>query len=344
MHPAGRRSAGTRAGRRAQGKGAAPSDPRRRRRRRLRSAGRRRRAAGARAGSCAAFWRSIYNAAAPVQSRRPGSRRVLASTALAAEGHHVISRVGADAAPAPARWHTRALHRGRLGAARPSPGRDGAAEPPRGRPGTSERAAGVPARNGRSVGLPARRLPPGPCAPARAAGERSDLGPRRRTPQRLVLLLLLLGRRALSRKRLRLHLPPLCLNAALDRDPGEGAPRLAPPGAPGNLRRGPHGLAARGRDQSGVRCPRRPQPSGSRRSDAGSQAPARGRGARTTPPGSAPALRGPRMRPAISVQVQGGRSARAPGPREAPAPTPRAGGEGAKWKGKGGSPRPAPSA
>lgn len=102
---------------RAQGKGAAPSDPRRRQRRRrqrqqqLRGAGRRRRAAGARAGSCAAFWRSIYNAAAPVQSRRPGSRRVLASTALAAEGHHVISGVGADAASAPARWHTWAARR-----------------------------------------------------------------------------------------------------------------------------------------------------------------------------------------------------------------------------------------
>lgn len=41
-----------------------------------------------------------------MQSRRPGSRRVLASTALAAEGHHVISGVGADAASAPARWHT----------------------------------------------------------------------------------------------------------------------------------------------------------------------------------------------------------------------------------------------
>ena len=162
------------AGRRAQGKGAAPSDPRRRRRRqrrRLRSAGRRRRAAGARAGSCAAFWRSIYNAAAPVQSRRPGSRRVLASTALAAEGHHVISRVGADAAPAPARWHTRALHRGRPGAARASPGRDGAVESPRSRQGTSEREAGG---RGRGPG-PERALrgTPGRAPPARALRPRA---------------------------------------------------------------------------------------------------------------------------------------------------------------------------
>lgn len=158
MHAPGRAAQRGDAGR-AQGKGAAPSD---RRRRRLRGAGRRRRAAGARVGSCAAFWRSIYNAAAPVQSRRPGSRRVLAPTALAAEGHHVISGVGADAAPAPARWHTWALRRGRAGAARARR----SDRSPRGGRGRASVRQGFPARRGRSAELRAGRLPPGPFVPA----------------------------------------------------------------------------------------------------------------------------------------------------------------------------------
>lgn len=243
MHAPGRAAQRGDAGR-AQGKGAAPSD---RRRWRLRGAGRRRRAAGARAGSCAAFWRSIYNAAAPVQSRRPGSRRVLASTALAAEGHHVISGVGADTASAPARWHTWALRRGRAGAARGTTERPNPAR----WPGPSERAAGIPRPEGALSGAPGRAPPSGALLPRTAAAPRGPgsartwgwaSGPRR--------VLLLFSRQAQSRKHL--HLPPLCLNAAPCRGPREGAPRLSPPGVPGNLRPGPHGLEARERSRSGV--------------------------------------------------------------------------------------------
>lgn len=181
MHPAARRSAGTRAGlragtARAQDKGAAPSDRRRRRRRRLRGAGRRRRAAGARAGSCAAFWRSIYNAAAPVQSRRLGSRRVLASTALAAEGHHVISGVGADAASLPARWHTRVLRQGRRGllagvhSGGGGPGRDGMTEPSEVAEARRSRGRGSWPRRGAPWGSEQGASRPVPAPPPLSAG------------------------------------------------------------------------------------------------------------------------------------------------------------------------------
>ena len=366
MHPAGRRSAGTRAGlqagsARAQGKGAAPSDPRRRRQRRrqrrrlFRSAGRRRRAAGARAGSYAAFWRSIYNAAAPVQSRRPGSRRVLASTALAAEGHHVISRVGADAASAPARWHTWVLRGGRAGEARaargaterPSPARClGKSERVCGRgPGPERALRGAPgwappARPLRPRAAAAQRGPVSARTWGRATGARSPRPPPPPPPPR--------PPGAVTEASPSPSPSPLSERGAWPGSWGGGAP--ASPGrrpwepAPGAARAAGAGTRSeRGLMSTSAAAQRVPAQRSTPHSNTRSPPPARGCGTHGTHPGSAPALLGPRMRPTISVQVQGGLSARAPGPCEPYPLKLRAGGEGEGASGRTGSPRPAPS-
>lgn len=114
-----------------------------------------------------------------MRPRSPGSRRVLASTALAAGGHHVTAGVGADAASAPARWHIRAPRGGRAPAA-PAAAGGSCAPPAAAAGGTCERNRGSD-RRGALQGCRPRTPAPPPGS--------SGAGPRPQVPPRRVLFL-----------------------------------------------------------------------------------------------------------------------------------------------------------
>lgn len=204
------------------------------------------------------------------------------------------------------------------------PGRDGAAEPrevagderasvrPGSGPGTgTPRAPGwaPPAWPLRPRAAAAQRGPVSARTWGRATGARSPRPPPPRPPG------------AVTEASPSPSPAPLSERGAWPGSWGGGAP--ASPGrrpwepAPGAARAAGTGTRSeRGLMPTSPAAQRVPAQRSTPHSDTGSPPPARGCGTHRTHPGSAPALLGPRMRPTISVQVQGGFSARAPGPCE----------------------------
>lgn len=205
-------------------------------------------------------------------------------------------------------------------------GRDEAAET-REVAGDQRARAGFLAWMGRSVGLRAGRLLPRPCAPAPpplSAGLGAP-GPGAGPPEPAALRRPLQPPGAVTEASPSPS-PALCLNAAPGRGSGEGAPRLPRPAPLGTCARGRTSwrrgeAVGAGSDAHVVRSPARPSAAQHPHAPPPVRhwTPAvgtRGCGARRTPPGSAPAFRGPRMRPMMSVQVQWGLSPGSPGPQK----------------------------